>query len=37
MPEFVAGKKTAEKMSGLVDKVLCFDVYPDNTWVQGIK
>jgi len=30
------GKKCAEKISGLVEKVLCFDVYPDNEWIKTI-
>ena len=30
------GKKAAAKVSGLVDKVLCFDVYPDNEWINTI-
>lgn len=31
------GKKAAEKISGLVSKVLCFDVYPDNEWIKTMK
>jgi len=31
------GRKTAEKISGLVEKVYCFDVYPDKDWISGIK
>ena len=31
------GKKMARKISGLVDKVLCFDVYPDNEWIKTIN
>ena len=27
----------ARKISGLVDKVLCFDVYPDNEWIKTIN
>jgi len=30
------GKKTAEKISGLVEKVLCFDVYPDKDWISTV-
>jgi len=30
------GKKTATKISGLVEKVLCFDVYQDNEWIKTI-
>jgi len=30
------GKQMAKKISGLVDKVLCFDVYPDNVWIKTI-
>jgi len=30
------GKKTAMKISGLVEKVLCFDVYQDNEWIKTI-
>jgi hypothetical protein len=32
---FFSGRKAAEKISGLVAKVLCFDVYPDNEWIKG--
>ena len=28
------GRKAAEKISGLVSKVFCFDVYPDNEWIK---
>ena len=30
------GRKTAQKMSGLVGRVLCYDVYPDQEWVAGL-
>ena len=30
------GRMTAKKISGLVDKVLCFDVYPDEEWIKTI-
>jgi len=30
------GKKCAAKISGLVEKVLCFDVYQDNEWIKTI-
>ena len=30
------GKKTVEKVSGLVKKVLCFDAYPSHAWINGI-
>ena len=30
------GKKAAAKVSGLVDKVVCFDVYPDHEWIKTI-
>ena len=30
------GKKTVEKVSGLVKKVLCFDAYPSPAWIEGI-
>ena len=30
------GKKFAAKISGLVEKVLCFDVYPDKNWIGTI-
>jgi len=30
------GKKCTAKISGLVEKVLCFDVYPDNEWIKTI-
>jgi len=33
----IIGKKTAEKISGLVGRVLCFDVFPDNEWMSTIK
>ena len=32
----VIGKKTAEKISGLVEKVLCFDAFPDMTWIARV-
>ncbi len=28
------GRKTVEKISGLVDKVYCYDVYPNKEWVR---
>ena len=31
------GKNMARKISGLVDKVLCFDVYPDDEWIKTIN
>ena len=30
------GRKTAKKVSGLVDKVLCYDVFPDYEWIKTI-
>ena len=30
------GRKTAKKVSGLVDRVLCYDVFPDNDWIKTI-
>jgi len=33
----IIGRKTVEKISGLVDKVYCYDVYPNKEWVSGIK
>eukprot|EP00091_Calanus_sinicus_P005980 TRINITY_DN1653_c0_g1_i13.p1 TRINITY_DN1653_c0_g1~~TRINITY_DN1653_c0_g1_i13.p1 ORF type:complete len:172 (-),score=58.05 TRINITY_DN1653_c0_g1_i13:243-716(-) len=30
------GKKCAAKISGLVEKVLCFDVFQDNEWIKTI-
>merc|ERR1711872_1035617 len=30
------GNKCAMKVSGLVEKVLCFDVYQDNEWIKTI-
>ena len=30
------GRKTAKKVSGLVDKVLCYDVFPDHEWIKTI-
>ena len=30
------GRMTAKKISGLVDKVLCYDVFPDKEWIQTI-
>jgi len=30
------GRKAAAKVSGLVEKVLCFDVYPDHEWIKTI-
>ncbi|XP_023344956.1 uncharacterized protein LOC111714140 isoform X2 [Eurytemora carolleeae] len=31
------GKKTAEKISGLVERVVCFDVYPDKEWIGSLR
>ena len=30
------GKKTVQKISGLVKKVLCYDAYPANDWIATI-
>ena len=30
------GRKTAKKVSGLVDRVLCYDVFPDIDWIKTI-
>ena len=30
------GRKTAKKVSGLVDRVLCYDVFPDQDWIKTI-
>jgi len=30
------GKKCVAKISGLVDKVLCFDAFPDNEWIKTV-
>jgi len=30
------GKKFVEKISGLVDKTLCFDTVPDNEWIKTV-
>jgi len=30
------GKKAAFKISGLVDKVKCFDAYPDEEWIKSV-
>ena len=30
------GRMTAKKVSGLVDRVLCYDVYPDHDWIKTI-
>ena len=30
------GRKTAKKISGLVDRVLCYDVFPDHDWIKTI-
>jgi len=30
------GKKAAKKISGLVEKVVCFDAYPDNEWIKTL-
>jgi len=30
------GKITAKKISALVDKVLCYDVYPDHEWIKTV-
>ncbi len=33
----IIGKKTVEKLSGLVKEVLCMDAYPDQEWVKTVK
>jgi len=30
------GRKTVAKMSGLVDKVVCFDAFPDEEWIKSV-
>lgn len=30
------GRKTVEKLSGLVSKILCYDVYQSDEWIKGI-
>jgi len=30
------GKKAAMKISGLVEKVICFDAFPDHEWIKTI-
>jgi len=30
------GKKCVQKISGLVDKVMCFDAFPDNNWIKTV-
>jgi len=30
------GKKAVQKVSGLVEKVLCFDAYPDPKWIESV-
>jgi len=30
------GKKCVQKISGLVEKVLCFDAFPDNEWIKTV-
>ena len=30
------GRMTAKKVSGLMDRVLCYDVFPDNDWIKTI-
>ncbi len=30
------GKKTVQKIAGLVNKVLCFDAYPSKDWIKTI-
>jgi len=30
------GKKTVSKMSGLVEKVICFDAFPDEEWIKSV-
>ena len=30
------GRKCVQKLSGLVAKILCYDAYPDNDWIQSI-
>jgi len=30
------GKKCVQKISGLVEKVVCFDAYPDSEWIKSV-
>jgi len=30
------GKKCVQKVSGLVEKVMCFDAFPDNNWIKTV-
>jgi len=30
------GKKCVQKISGLVEKVVCFDAYPDPNWIKSV-
>jgi len=30
------GKKCVQKISGLVEKVMCFDAFPDNNWIKTV-
>jgi hypothetical protein len=30
----IEGRKTVEKISGLVEKVYCYDVYPNKEWIR---
>ena len=30
------GKKCVQKVAGLCQRVLCFDAYPDQKWIDGI-
>jgi lactate dehydrogenase-like 2-hydroxyacid dehydrogenase len=32
----VIGKKTVQKISGLVNKVVCFDAFPSNDWIKTV-
>jgi lactate dehydrogenase-like 2-hydroxyacid dehydrogenase len=33
---FILGKKTVQKIAGLVSKVICYDAYPANDWIKTI-
>merc|ERR1712112_206311 len=34
---YVITKKAVAKISGLVEKVMCFDAYPDPNWIKSVS
>ena len=33
----VIGQKTTQKLSGLVSKVLCYDIFPNEEWIKSVS